>query len=264
MPVTTSIAMPVYHLRILGGFGLHFQGEPVPVRAGGARLLALLAMTAGARHRLDRSTVGRRLWIHDPDRAGARLRTALSRLPAVDGYPIVEPTSGTVRLAERVSVDYWQAESQAHALAHPCGEPVEVDLSHFIDDVLPDWDDDWLLTDREAFRQTRLHALERASEQLRMQGRFEDSLRAAFAAVSCEPLRETAHRCVVRAHLAEGNPAEALRQYHRYRRLLASELGLAPTPAMRTLVEPLLVRPGDHRSRRRPGEPAGPHTEGLV
>jgi DNA-binding SARP family transcriptional activator len=46
-------------------------------------------------------------------------------------------------------------------------------------------------------------------------------------------------------HLAEGNHAEALRQYDGYRRLLATELGLPPSAEIRRMVAPLLGRPID-------------------
>jgi DNA-binding SARP family transcriptional activator len=57
-----------------------------------------------------------------------------------------------------------------------------------------------------------------------------------LAAVACEPLRESTHRAVVRAHLAEGNPAEALRQYRSYRQLLNDELGLPPSRQFQELI----------------------------
>ncbi|MDP9399167.1 MAG: bacterial transcriptional activator domain-containing protein, partial [Actinomycetota bacterium] len=68
---------------------------------------------------------------------------------------------------------------------------------------------------------------------------------AGLAAVQSEPLRESAHRRVIEVHLAEGNLGEALRQYQTYRRLVADELGLPPSPAIRRLVAPLLGRPVD-------------------
>jgi DNA-binding SARP family transcriptional activator len=43
----------------------------------------------------------------------------------------------------------------------------------------------------------------------------------------------------MQVHLAEGNAGEALRQYDAFRRLLRSELGLPPSPAMRRLVAEL-------------------------
>jgi hypothetical protein len=45
--------------------------------------------------------------------------------------------------------------------------------------------------------------------------------------------------------MIEGNLAEALRQYHAYRELARSELGLPPSPQFRRLIAPLLGRPAD-------------------
>jgi DNA-binding SARP family transcriptional activator len=54
---------------------------------------------------------------------------------------------------------------------------------------------------------------------------------------------------VIEVHLAEGNPAEALRQYESYRRLVRDELGLTPTAEIRSLVAGLLGRPADRGGR---------------
>ena len=58
---------------------------------------------------------------------------------------------------------------------------------------------------------------------------------------------------MIAVHLAEGNHAEALRQYDGYRRLLAAELGLPPSPEIRRMVAPLLGRPIDHPEGRGAG-----------
>jgi DNA-binding SARP family transcriptional activator len=54
--------------------------------------------------------------------------------------------------------------------------------------------------------------------------------------VAAEPLRESAHRALIGAHLAEGNPGEALRQYQLFRGLLGRELGIEPSPRIRALL----------------------------
>ena len=50
--------------------------------------------------------------------------------------------------------------------------------------------------------------------------------------MAAEPLRESAHRAVITAHLAEGHHVEALRHYTAFRNLLAAELGLDPSPQL--------------------------------
>ena len=54
-----------------------------------------------------------------------------------------------------------------------------------------------------------------------------------------EPLRESAHRALIRVHLAEGNAGEALRQYDLYAGMLWRQLGLGPSPLIEELVRPL-------------------------
>jgi DNA-binding SARP family transcriptional activator len=93
--------------------------------------------------------------------------------------------------------------------------------------------------ERERLRQLFMHALERLSAEARAQGRFGEATEAGLAAVAFEPLRESAHRVVIEAHLAEGNVGEAIRQYELLRRLLQSKLGLEPTAQIRELVRSL-------------------------
>ena len=51
-----------------------------------------------------------------------------------------------------------------------------------------------------------------------------------------EPLRETAHRALIRAHLAQGNRAEATRQLQRLAQLLDKELSEKPSPMVTDLL----------------------------
>jgi DNA-binding SARP family transcriptional activator len=102
-------------------------------------------------------------------------------------------------------------------------------------DLLPDWRDEWLVDDREEVRQLRLHALEELSGEFSAAGRHAEAIQAALAAVRLEPLRETAHAALIRAHLAEGNRSEALRQYYRCRNALAAMLDAEPSEWIRQL-----------------------------
>ncbi|MFC9681484.1 BTAD domain-containing putative transcriptional regulator [Streptomyces sp. NPDC056948] len=96
-------------------------------------------------------------------------------------------------------------------------------------DLLPDWDEDWVVLEREWLRRLRLQALDTLAERLTRQGRPALALEAALASIRVEPLREDPHRAVISAHLAEGNVIEALRHYEAFRHLLRTELGTEPS-----------------------------------
>ena len=59
--------------------------------------------------------------------------------------------------------------------------------------------------------------------------------------VRLAPLRESGHRLLMRAHVAEGNTAEALRAYEQLRLTLLHELGISPSEPTQQLYEELLA-----------------------
>jgi DNA-binding SARP family transcriptional activator len=226
-------------LSLLGGFELRCAGRAVAVARSGQRLLALLALHARP---LERLWVAGTLWLDQPEeRAGASLRSALWRLPRPGGAAVVEASATHLRLAGDVTVDLAELAGRAGALERP-SPAGDLDLapSLLASDLLPDWYEEWVVLERERFRQLRLHALEALCRRLTEARRFGAAVQAGLAAVAGEPLRESAHRALIQAHLAEGNPGEALRQYRLYRRLLADELAIEPSVAIRGMVEPLL------------------------
>jgi DNA-binding SARP family transcriptional activator len=226
-------------LRLLGAFSLITDATPLALPPASQRLIAYVALQDLP---VSRQHLAGVLWGDVPEsRAAANLRNGLFRLPRRGSRrPLVQCDSTTVRLAEDIWVDVRVAESQLRSL-----EPLAPESELFSRDLLPAWGEDWLIMEQERYRQLRLHALEQLCTLHYQAGRFMAALQAGLTAVSAEPLRESAHRRVVEVHLAEGNPAEALRQYQSYRQLLRAELGLIPSPAIRSLVAHLLGRPAD-------------------
>jgi DNA-binding SARP family transcriptional activator len=122
-------------------------------------------------------------------------------------------------------------------------QPVHIDdglPSLLMLDLLPDWCDEWLLVERERFRNIRIHALETLCERLTAAGRYDLAVESGLAAAAAEPLRESAHRCLIKAHLAEGNRSEAIRQYRRLCELLRSELDVGPPEDLTLLMRSVL------------------------
>jgi DNA-binding SARP family transcriptional activator len=222
-------------LWLLNGFELRHGDETLRVPLPAQRLLAFLAFQ---RRALPRRSIARALWMDLGEvQAAARLRSTLWRLPSKADEQLVVSSGGRVHLAASVEVDLRLAEDDLRV--------GELSVDNLAGEILSDWDDEWVVTERERFRQVRLHRLEQMSERAQQRGRFSLALQAALAAVTIEPLRESAHRRVMLVHLAEDNPSEALRQYDAVRRLLRLHLGLAPSSATRRIVAPYLGRPDD-------------------
>ena len=57
-----------------------------------------------------------------------------------------------------------------------------------------------------------------------------------MVAVTAEPLRESAQRVLIQAHLAEGNWVEGRRTFEAYRDVLDRELGVQPDPELAALL----------------------------
>jgi len=227
-------------LTLVDDFTLVAAGRRLVVPHSVERILAYLAL---AGRPVNRATLAGALWLDaSQSRAANSLRTGLWRLRRV-GAAVNETGDGRVSLAVGVRVDVADLSETAQRLRRaPPGDPL-AGLARLVEkrELLPDWDDDWVLPERERFRLLRLGALERAAELLLGRSEPEAALDAALAACGSEPLRESARRLVVRAHLAEGNVAEAVHAYAQYRALLRDELGVQPSRAMETLIGPLGV-----------------------
>lgn len=229
-------AAPIAHLRLnlLGMFDLEDSGEALLLPRSVQRVVAFLAIHP---HRIARSNVACALWLDCPEeRSQACLRSALWRAHRI-GVPLIEGDKNVLHLEPRISVDAHEMAARAHALlsGDNVSPATDVDRLLFVGDLLPDWSEDWVSLERERLRQLRVHALENLAAKLTSAGEFGSAIEACYAAIEAEPLRESAHRALIRVHLAEGNRANALRQFSAYSQLLRRELGVEPSHVMQQL-----------------------------
>ena len=228
-------------LWLVGHFRLTTPRAEVPVGECGARLLALLALREG---RITRCGTAGTLWPETSDEnAQSSLRSALRRLP-VAARRAVDVTGHDLALAAGVEVDLRERRSLAFRLVDPSRASRAADLRceamrELSTDLLPDWYEDWIRPEADAWRQLRVHALEALAGRLVQVGRFGEAATAATVAARADPLRESARAALVRVHLAEGNQSDALDEFHRYRSLIRAELDLEPTPLLSDLVRDL-------------------------
>jgi DNA-binding SARP family transcriptional activator len=235
-PLGSSDVVPFLQLNLLRSFELRRHGESAVVPTNVQRLLAFLAISRSPQHRI---RVAGKLWIDSSEqRAGANLRTALWQARRIDD-DLVSTRSGHVALGAGVRIDLADTVDRATRLV---SDPVHYDDDappvFAVLDLLPEWDEEWVLFERERLRQLQLHSVEILCQQLSDRGRYGLAVDAGLAAVAAEPLRESAQRVLIRAHLAEGNFVEALRSYDQFSAVLAETLGIAPSDSLRTLVAP--------------------------
>jgi hypothetical protein len=143
-------------LQVVGTFAGRIDGKPLTLRPTPQRILALLSVTG----ELSRQDAARLLWpdVHQA-RALANLRNALWRLRD-DGPGFVSEDSGILRLQD-VAVDLhehrrWMRSALTNNL------PFQPVLSNGSYEILPGWDEDWLIQPREEFTLLSLYAFEAA------------------------------------------------------------------------------------------------------
>lgn len=234
-----QVSYPGPFVALLNGFELRYGAEVVPLPLSEQRVLAFVALQE---HAVLRRYVACTLWLDSTEEhATSSLRSALWRLRR-SGHDLLEVMGPRLRLGRDVSVDVREATEWSRRLLDGAVDETaarEAD-GYLFGELLPDWYEDWVLLERERLRELRAYAFEAHCERLTAEGRYADAMQAAQAVLKLEPLRESAHRRLIRIHLAEGNQSEAIRHYQLYRRLLQRELGLSPTAQMNQLISPLV------------------------
>ena len=230
-----SAAPGAPRIQLLGSFGVWDRGRPLRVPRDAQRLLAFLALR---RQRLPRAFVAGTVWVESSQtKAFGSLRSALWRL-GNQAETLVDADSDSVALSPEVATDVEESSIAASRLcdrADSCKEE-RFTIDAFAHELLPGWYDEWVVFERERFRQQSLHALEALACRLADEKDYAAAIEAALAAIALDPLRESAHRCLVAVHLEEGNHSEALRHFEIFATRLHTQLGLDPSQQMIDLI----------------------------
>jgi len=226
---------PRFQLRLLDGFVFERAGRVVPMPHSLCRVVAFL----GVRGRCGRAEVAGTLWPEVTEaRAQASLRTVLWRLNQLEATLVTGREM--LSLSDAVEVDVREFVACARDALRDGAVPLppsRLPALSLTGELLPGWYEDWVLFERERLRQLRMHALEAVAEQLTQAKRHSEAIEAAMVAVRLEPLRESATRALISAHLAENNVVEAVRKFESFRDELTHELGVEPTPELERLVQ---------------------------
>jgi len=235
-------------IHLLGRFEASLHAQPLTgfhsdkVRA----LLAYLCIEADRPHRRER--LAGLLWPDLPESsARTNLRHALANLRRVlsDPAPSVAVSGGASPLqVTRQTVQFDTAEDvwidAVELLAKLEASPgtltsLEEAVALYRGELLEGFSlsesvlfEEWLLLQRERFGRLALDALHRLVEGCMLQGEYDRALIHAWRQVALGPLRERAHRQLMRLLAYTGRASEALSQYETCCRLLRAEVGAAP------------------------------------
>jgi DNA-binding SARP family transcriptional activator len=240
-------------LCLLGGPFVIKNGRQLEIPESSKRLVVFVALHGG---RVNRRHAAGILWPYGEDsRAAANLRSALWRLRAA-GIDVVYSDKSALFLDPQLSVDITELSQWATRIIDGSADIADLHQPRFSAeavDLLSGWCEDWVLLARERLRQRLLHAMEALVRRLIAFGQYADAVETAITAVSVEPLRESAQRVLIGAHLAECNYVEARRAYETYSQLLAVELGVSPSEELAEMVR-TAASPTAQVRRIRPAE----------
>ena len=233
---------PQWNLELFGAWRLWRNGAAYEMRSREQRLVAVLALQGRRR----RSYLAGILWPDSTEaRASASLRAAICRTDQTAPGLLLHDHH-EVALDPTLCVDVrdfseyvWRLCTARKSSPAPDEDPRDFLRLLRHGDLLPGWYDDWVIYERARLQQLQVQALEVAAERMLARGQLTAAYIAASAAVTIEPLRESAQRTLIRIHLNNGNYHAALRDYREFRQRLRRELGIAPSAQMLALVRTL-------------------------
>jgi len=236
--------------RVLGPLEVWRHGKPLEL--GAAKERALLAFLLVRRGQIERDVLIDALWGAEPP-AGARntLQVYVSRLRRLLGRDTIETGSnGYELLLEPGSVDAEQFESSFRegrdrlASGDPGGalESLAAALEHWRGAAYADLRyEAFVQAEAGRLDELRVACLEERIDAELALGRHAALIGELEALVAQQPLRERPRGQLILALYRSGRQSEALAQYQAARRMLADELGLEPSPALRELERMILA-----------------------
>ena len=232
------------HVALLGDFELTEDGVSRALGKGARRIVALLALH---RDGLSRAAAAALLTPHlEPESARGSLRVELGRLRDRAPAGLVEDDGTTLRLAPHVTVDVDEIEALAARVAGRPEPLLDATVTERLSrELLPGWDDDWLVPERAWVGNRTLNALDDHARALAAHGDRDAALAIAQRVLRREPLRESTVAVLIEIFLAQGNQAHAATTYLDLRTQLRRQLGIEPSPQLRALVSRLLARRRD-------------------
>jgi TolB-like protein len=227
--------MAPLEISLLGAFQLRAGGRAIDLPGRRERaLLAYLAMPAGEPR--SREKLAGILWSERGDKqARDSLKQAVLKLrKALDGADAALLSDREFVTLDRTAVAVDAAEFE-RLIAEGTPEGAARAMALYRGDLLDGLDirdsafDDWLLMERQRLRDLARQTLAALLDRyMAADGMHEQAAAVARRLLMLDPLREGAHRALMRLYAQQGQTALALKQYQTCRDQLQQELGVKP------------------------------------
>jgi DNA-binding SARP family transcriptional activator/tetratricopeptide (TPR) repeat protein len=237
-------ALPRLSIRLLGPPEVLIAGTPLALSHLKAR--ALLFFLAANPQAYSRDSLATLLWsetgshdTHHALRTGIyRLRQAL-RVCQAEDVLLSEGELLSLRPAgfdcDLLAFRSALADGTPSSLAQATNLYRGPLLQGFTVDEAPGFEQ-WLREEDARLSQACFGALENLAGEAQARGDWPSSAGFARRMVQLDPLAEKAQQLLILAHMRQGEPGLALRQYRQFEEQLHSELGVAPSPETRALL----------------------------
>ncbi|MGE5603851.1 MAG: ATP-binding protein, partial [Nitrososphaerales archaeon] len=235
---------PVLQVFCLGRLSLHCRDGPelsartllLPATLKAQSLLAYLITHRGRPHTRDH--LAELFWGDRPEHNAHRsLTTALWQIRrCLPGDEFLFTSAAAVQFNPQSA--FWLDVTVFERLVRtPCGA-TDASSGHipaliqavqmYRGDFLDGFYDDWVLTERYRLESLYHDALAQLTAAREALGEYEAALATALRLLDHDPLREDAHRAVMRSYWRLGKRHAALEHYTRCEQVLAQELGVKP------------------------------------
>ena len=233
---------------LMGAFSAHLRVNgcvrELALSRRTTELLALLALSAG--RFLQRSELVQMVGVSatgdtSPEAVSTalwRLRKTLERAPAHRGDFIVTNSLGAVGMCGSApwSLDVSAFEKVARAgLASMTPDHAQIEALRaapglYKDSLLPGFNAEWILRERERLRRLYLDVLYRLMQVDAAAGNHPGAIHSAQIILALDDIREDVHRALMRYLMLNGQRALALRQFEICRAALKREFAILPMP----------------------------------
>jgi DNA-binding SARP family transcriptional activator len=204
----------------------------------------LMCALARCRHPVPREQLEALLWPDDePERARNLLNIAVCRLRKRLGEAAIVQSADGYRLGDVVTVDLWEIEAFA-ARFRTCETPDITAAGRWLavmrhiccGSVRRASDPEFVGALERRLLTAARDATDRLAQIALASNRPDVTLALARVTLDHDPCDERARELAIRAHLARGDRASAIREYRDYTKALLDELGLTPAFALASLV----------------------------